>query len=204
MLSQANIKMSAIEKTIMALSSALYDSTINDLLDKNELRDALSDGQLISKAWLIEQFSVYIKNAPRVAICAGWFGFLARALYESDPHLHITSLDLNTKATQIAGFLLHNRGRALTQNIMSCDYSQFDCVINTSLEHIPSTQSWMNCLKSNCFVIVQSNNATYISEHINCHTSLQNLVDDLNLTKVLFAGQLNFKMYDRFMVIGQK
>ena len=49
------IQLSPIERTIVGLAGIMYDAEINVLIEKNELRDILSSGQLASKSWLLQQ-----------------------------------------------------------------------------------------------------------------------------------------------------
>lgn len=195
--------LSPIERAIISITSALYDNQINALISKDELRDLFSEGQLVSKSWLLQQISG-LTNIRNILVCGGWFGFLARALWEQNNNLSITSVDTNPIATTVAGHILHNKGAALLADMNQIDYTGFDCVINTSLEHITSTQAWLSLIPPKTTVIVQSNDAFSIKDHINCHKSAEDLLDDLSLQKILFAGALPFSMYTRWMVIGVK
>jgi hypothetical protein len=202
-MNHTDFKLSPIENSIMSMAGILYDEKINQLLFKNELRDVLSSGQLISKFWLLTQFKK-LPNIKNVLICGGWFGLLARILYEDNPQLSITSLDIDARATAIAYQLLLGRGNAITGDMAQFDYTSYDCIINTSLEHIPSTKQWISLIKPGTYCIVQSNNAKTIDGHINCHNSIQHLKDDLKLSEYLYADEIEFPMYTRYMVIGRK
>ena len=195
--------LSPIERTIISTTSALYDNQINALISKEELRDLFSEGQLMSKSWLLQHVSG-LTNIQNIIVCGGWFGFLARALWEQNNSLNVTSIDTNPIATTVAGHILYNKGSALLADMNQIDYSSFDCVVNTSLEHIASTKAWLELIPSQTTVVVQSNDAFYIKDHVNCHKSVEELVEELSLQKILFAGALPFPMYKRLMVIGVK
>ena len=192
-----------IERAIISTTSALYDSQINALISKDELRDLFSEGQIASKSWLLHHISS-LTDIKNVIVCGGWFGFLARALWEQNNLLNVTSIDANSTATKVAGHILHNKGTALLADMNQINYANFDCVINTSLEHINSTEDWLAQIPPKTTIIAQSNDAFSIKGHINCHTSVEELVDQLSLKTILFEGKLSFPMYTRFMVIGKK
>lgn len=74
------------------------------------LRDAYSQGQILSKNWLMKELKKIIED-PRdttidlgtVFLCAGWYGTLAVMLYESEiPITKIRSFDLDDEAWAIA------------------------------------------------------------------------------------------------------
>lgn len=171
----------------------------------------LSSGQLMSKKWLIEEFAEKLEGhiddmkIDQVAVVGGWVGILAAALSNLADWVKVDSLDLCPKATEVAGHTLSKyRGEALLGDMYDFDYSPYQCVVNTSAEHIPDLPNWVGLLAPGTFVVVQSNNARHVPEHCNCVDSADELKALLGLSEVMYAGELEFPMYTRYMIIGRK
>ena len=197
------IKLSAIDSAIIDFTSSLYDPKCFASVTQEEMRDALSSGQLISKQWLLRQLSEIDHDIQRAVVVGGWVGLLATAIEYSNPSLTVDSVDLDEKATMVATSTMGKcKGDAILGNMYEMDYGPYQCVINTSAEHIPDVTEWISLLKPNTLVVVQSNNARHVPDHINCVDSHHELVEMLNLSTVYFAGELVFPMYTRYMVIG--
>jgi hypothetical protein len=204
------IELNAMDLAIVDFTNALYDPYCLELIKKEEIRDALSGGQLISKKWLVEavfQNVLYYKyfKEMKVVVCGGWTGILAQALNHLDPRLIVDSMDLDAMITEFASMtMINSRGKAIQGDMYDFDYAQYQCVVNTSAEHIPDVKEWSSKLASDTFVVVQSNNARHIPEHISCVDSAMELSDKLQLSTILVEEQIEFPMYTRFMVIGKK
>lgn len=197
------IQLSPIERTIVGLAGIMYDAEINVLIEKNELRDILSSGQLASKSWLLQQIKK-IKGIKKILVCGGWFGVLARLIIEDNQELEVHSLDIDPRCHLVASKLLSNGGKSILADMNTFDYNNYDLVINTSLEHLDLSITWLNRLPQNTLCLVQSNNAINIKGHTNCHHSLEHLKQDLKFSQILFTDELVFPMYTRYMIIGIK
>lgn len=197
------IRLSPIEGTIVSLAGIMYDDKINVLIEKNELRDILSSGQLASKIWLLQQIKK-MKGIKKVLVCGGWFGVLARLIIEDNKELEVHSLDIDPRCHFVASKLLLNCGKSILADMNAFDYSEYNFIINTSLEHLVSTSTWIDRIPPNTLCLVQSNNAINIKDHTNCHQSLDHLMQDLKFSKILYADELVFPMYTRYMIIGMK
>ncbi len=197
--------LSPLETSVMALTSALYDPDTFDAISKEEMRDALSDGQLVSKQWLLKA----MKECPQITyknliVVGGWIGLLARALTVQYPNSKVSSADINPGATTVAERVLVNTGTAFTADMYTMDYSPYDMVINTSVEHIPDIKAWSDLIPRNTFIVAQSNSNADIPDHVSVHRNATELRRDLNLGNVLYCEELVFPMYKRFMVLGIK
>jgi len=53
-------------------------------------------------------------------------------------------------------------------------------------------------------VVLHTNDYFDNPQHENCAMDLQQTVDRYKMSKVLYAGELDTEMYNRFMVIGVK
>lgn len=205
------IQLNSIEQAIISFTNGLYSPGALDLVTKEEMRDMLSSGQLMSKKWLLEEFANHLGgelddlNVNQVLVAGGWVGILARAINDLADWISVDSLDLCEKATKVASATLSDcRGTAILGDMYDFDYSPYQCVVNTSAEHIPDLPRWIDLLAPGTFVVVQSNNARHVPDHVACVDSADELKALLGLSEVLYAGELEFPMYTRYMIIGRK
>jgi hypothetical protein len=93
------------------------------------------------------------------------------------------------------------RFRAMTAD-MCAIRSDADVIINTSCEHITQDQYdlWLSGMPYNSLLVLQSNDYD-IPEHVRTASSLEEFKQQCHI-KVLWAGQLELPLYNRFMVIG--
>lgn len=216
-------------QTIINLTNLLYDPNIH--LELNEIRDALSSGQIASKLWLIDELNkLDFKDIKLdMLIVGGWIGLLSNFIFQfyknPDAIQRILSTDLDPRCELIADRLnLQNnidgwKFKAATADMMRLDYnttivnagdppvdfeSRWNVIINTSGEHIDNLTAWSDLIPEGKLMIVQSNNYFNCDGHISCVNSEVELAEKLNLSKILFQGTLPCAVYDRFMVIGIK
>jgi len=172
--------------------------------------DAFWKGQLSSKEWLIDQLRPYVKKRVNIDIHGGWVGVLASMLFQSNiPIENIRSIDIDPSCEPIATMM--NKGeemvgkfRAITGDMCNVQ-SNAEIIINTSCEHITQSdyEVWLNGLRSDSLVVVQSNNYN-IPEHIRTAKSSQEFKEQSKLATVLYSGELELPMYTRYMIIGTK
>lgn len=199
------VKLNTIVSAVISLTSSLYDPICFALISKDELRDAMSSGQLISKQWLLDKLYLIPDDNYNVAVVGGWVGLMARAIAIHNTNMTVDSIDIIDSCTTIARQTLSNtKGKAITSDMYQFDYSPYTCVVNTAAEHIAEIRSWVDLMSPGTYIIVQSNNARHIADHINCVDSAEELKEQLNLSEVYFCDELVFTMYTRYMVIGKK
>lgn len=201
-----NINLSPIDRAIIGFTNALYEPSCMAAVSKEEIRDALSSGQLMSKKWLLDHIVDILPQDShmKVLVAGGWIGLLARAINETDSRFAADSLDLSSASTKVANQVLAGTGVAIHSDMYKFDYKGYDCVVNTSSEHIPNIASWIDLIDAGTILVVQSNNARHVPDHVNCVDSVTELERSLNLSETLFAGELVFPMYTRYMVIGRR
>ena len=192
--------------------------------------DALSEGQIKSKQWLMNELEVLDLPMGTVVVCAGWYGTLSYLLLE-DSKLdieRIVSVDIDPSCEPIAEKLNLEyvvdgwRFKAVTKDIMHIDYksdklemwakgkNEFipvtivpDTIINTSCEHLDHFARWYKKIPKGKLVVLQGNDLE-IPEHVNRFRNLDDFESKTPMSKVLFSGELQFDMYTRFMRIGIK
>jgi hypothetical protein len=174
--------------------------------------DAFWSGQLKSKEWLIRNLTPHVDDFVTVDIHGGWVGVLASLMFQSDigpSYKHIRSVDIDPLCEHTANTMNQDefnsgRFRAVTGNMVDLR-SDTDIIINTSCEHITQDdyELWLSGLKHNALIVLQSNNYD-IPEHIRTADSLTEFVDQSQLSNVLYKGELELPLYNRYMIIGHK
>lgn len=192
-------------------------------------RDAMSQGQLKSKMWAIDELKRLDLDLGTVFLCAGWYGILATLMFEHNLKLEkIRSFDIDPDVRQIAEkFNLpwvqaDWKFKSVYMDIHKMDYVDFEytivksngaafnltdtanTVINTSCEHIEHFDEWYERIPSGMLLVLQSNDFQDVQEHVNTSTDYNNFADKTPMAEVLYGGELNLPAYNRFMRIGRK
>jgi len=200
----------AVVQTLINFTNALYHYGNLERMNKEEIRDMLSSGQIYSKGWLMEELKacqfMFVEDPLvelRAITCGGWVGFLAQLINNACLNIRADTLDLSEDSTTIARSVVVD-GQAILGDMYSFDYAPYDIIINTAAEHIPDVQAWSDSLSKGKILVVQSNDARQIAEHVSCVDSAEELAEKLKLSEVYYSGSKKFSMYTRFMVIGKK
>lgn len=183
--------------------------------------DAFSSGQILSKIWLAERLENVIEyndlSQPRKILClGGWYG-LTNFILRTRNNIKIEkfrSLDIDQEACNIADKINNSwewqqwqfKSICDDANMYSYELEDFDTVINTSVEHIETTD-WFDLIPNGALVALQSNDMPH-EDHAANHHSLKEFVDSFPLNENLFQGEKLFQYTDwsfrRFMIIGIK
>jgi galactitol-specific phosphotransferase system IIB component len=189
------------------IASILYDEVVLKTLPITELRDAISDGQLLSKRWLVEEFKK-VPDLPEglsVLVLGGWIGTLPLLMHASGIKATFTSVDLDDRVNRIAEKLNYDHDfKTMNVDMYNVDYANYDVIINTSSEHIPDIEKWAKKIPKNRIVIVQNNNFLEGAGHVSCVANSDELRQVLGLRKVAYEGTRQFSAYSRYMIIGMK
>jgi len=186
-------------------TGSLYHTPADIQPTYDEFRDMFSKGQVLSKLWAISEFSnTGMKTAiDNVVIVGAWYGTLGLMLNNMYPEYNIKLLDIDKRCV----LLLHNIAngmnniKAITGDMYEYKYTE-DLIINTSCEHIPNLADWLERVPTGTIVILQSNNHTGMSGHINCVNSVSEFKEQANLTNVMYANDFDLGVYTRYMIIG--
>lgn len=218
----------------MAETSALLSSlwTSIERFPSARWPSALSQGQLGSKDWLIEKANrVFAGQSFDTAfVIGGWYGLLP-ALWKTHaecPVHKFRSIDSDESCAEIAETINKRwviadwQFKATTADAYFIDYNhpelhyrkssgeiitlheKPELIINTCCEHLINMSEWLNKVPEGIPLILQSNNLKTDPQHVNCHNSLIEFQNSVNLKDVLYAGELKLENYTRFMVIGYK
>jgi hypothetical protein len=179
-----------------------------------DLSVALNRKQIQSKLFLREHLiDILGGEHDRIWILAGWYGVLAAILF-NDPRFSIGSIvsfDRDERCAPVAmllnrRYVADGRFEARTKDIYDLDYAAqaSSLVINTSCEHLPDVARWLNLLRPGTPVVLQSNNYWREPDHLNCVGSVAEFERQAQLSRVLYAGSIAAKNYQRFMLIGYR
>jgi hypothetical protein len=178
--------------------------------DPKRTLESFWKGQIHSKEWLVKKLGVFVGKPVTIDIFGGWNGVLASLLFHAPyPVKSIQSIDIDPKCEEIANTMnkieyMEGRFKAITADM--CNFnSKADVVINTSCEHITQSHynDWLSCLPNDSLIVLQSNNYQ-IDEHVRIAQSLEEFIEQSNLTRIYNSGVLNLPLYDRYLLIGKQ
>jgi len=183
-----------------------------------DVLECFSQNQYDCKTWLIDclnQYPYHFKNKTKdsidIAVLGGWYGLMAKLISTSfnlKPIDSIYSYDFDPIAKKI-GKTLFPEITFIEKDIADLDLNDkhFSIVINTSCEHIDQSLLYksIDTAPTNTLFVLQSNNMSYVQQHINCVDSLQVFEKqyESRLDKVR-AYELHKEKYTRYMLIGVK
>lgn len=180
---------------------SLYSEDTKNSIELTQIRDAFRSSQIKSKIWLLENLCPYLNHNHKIAILGSWFGFIAACLSNLGFN-HITDIDIDSKVQRLSERLNSSNTyyKRINRDANEIDLTGYEVVINTSAEHMST--KWLENVSNNTLIAIQSNNID-IPEHINLCHNLEQMKEKYQL-KILYSGQLEFKTYNRFQLIGIK
>lgn len=192
----------------------LYDTGYYGVTPE-EIRDALSKGQLTSKMWLAEVLRsvIGVGQYKEILIVGGWIGTLANIIMQYNDNVQrITSIDLNPMCERAARQI--NSGfpgfTAMSGDMYNLNYDNFGgyLIINTSCEHIADVRGWLDLLPKGTLVALQSNNMFGVEGHVNCCNNLTEFTVKCNLDETIYKGSFVTNEhvappFERYMIVGR-
>ena len=168
------------------------------------------------------------KTVTNIVQYGGWYATVAWFILRDHRIKQYLSLDVDDNCVQIADSFNENdyvnswRFKAVTHDVNKIEWTdrKFDInaynavgnavpitvgpqmVINTSCEHM--TDDWFNALPEDMPVCLQTNDYFANEQHINCVSSIDEVLEKYKFKNVSFSGELDTGLYKRFMVIGRK
>lgn len=194
-------------------------------------RDAFSQGQIASKKWLIDSCIHLGLSLGQTWTLCGWVGVLGYLLLMHRDQLKISSVrsfDLDPACAGMADTLnrvyVKNgwqfKASTLNVNCLTYDNCQYqtvkhngtqqtvqesaDTVINTSCDHMTEDRTWWNAIPGGRLVILQNNDWHDNDQHTNTVQTLEQFAQQYDMSQLLYKGQLDCTLYQRFMLIGRK
>lgn len=187
--------------------------------------DAMSLGQLVSKAWLIntlEKYHLTNNSHGKVwAILGGWLCLHAAYLSIRWNPARIYNIDIDPDAVraseEINNHLVRDNWKfkgvvANTQELNTSDLTFTtggehinitpDVVLNTSCEHMDN--HWFHTASNTQLIILQTNDNPDYHGHINPCENIQQAVEMYPMKFIIYAGTMVLPDYKRMMLIGYK
>jgi hypothetical protein len=181
--------------------------------------DAFSSSQIESKIWLAENLEraiehYHLANPLRILLIGGWYGLANLILRTRNkiPVLHVRSIDIDQESCNNADIInecwvsKNWQFKSIVADANKFDCSNFDCIINTVVEHI-ECDDWFENIPAGSLVALQSNNMTH-KDHVNIHSSLSNFDKAYPLKDTFFLKSKDIRYptwsFKRFMKIGLK
>jgi len=196
-----------------------------------DMNDFLSRGQVKSKLWMVTELAKIVEgNLGNVAFYGGWYNFMAHFLYSQFDVNKIYSLDVDSNVVDPSKRLYPKQvkeGRFLpkTVNVSKIkwnnkvatvptnqtdgedpgEYWELDTInmiVNTSCEHM--NNEWYDNLPSGTLVVLQTNDYFDNPQHSNCVKDLEEAKNKYPMQSIMYEGELDTHLYNRFMLIGVK
>ena len=191
---------------------------VSDYPDLN-WKDALSRNQIKSKKWLLNKLSTHLaennnKNIfsaraePTTIVVGGWVGMLPFLASMQELKLgKVVNIDIDSSVHDAASGLNSSFNpfyNNLDKDIRSVDFFAYKnpIVIDTIVEHFKNHGDWIKTLPPGTTVVLQGNNMFDVKDHVNCHSSLSQFVNNCGLSTIHWQGELILYKCNRYMVIG--
>ena len=185
-------------------------------------RDAFSLGQIASKAWLLQTlYPIATKPLDTWVLLGCWIGSLVPFLHQSFIINRIYGIDQDPAAVQLSEEFNRSyvadswKYKGVIDDVSLLDVSnlQFQTsgeliqikpavVINTSCEHMDN--EWFNSADTDQLIVMQTNNSPDFDGHINVCSSVDEMRNRYPMSNTLYAGEIVFPAYTRYMQIGFK
>ena len=198
---------------------------------KANLNDHFSRGQMRSKMWMIDQLNVCLETdyLGMVFHYGGWYATIAKLLFDNFRVKQYFNFELDPQCTQISedfnyeqyqnewnykcitydcGKLIYGPSgdTEFTTTRMDGKVIEFchtpDLIINTSCEHM--NEDWFHNLPDGMLVCLQTNDYFSNEQHVNCVNGLNEAKAKYPLKEILYEGEIETWLYNRFMLIGEK
>jgi len=188
-----------------------------------DMNDFLSRGQVKSKLWLVSELAKCVEGSlGNIVFYGGWYNFIAHMLYDQFDIKKIYSMDLDRNVVLPSEALYQKEcqeGRfiPITYDVNKIKWNgnsmvykhrnveteeKVNMVVNTSCEHMDNT--WFENLPIGTFVVLQTNDYFENVQHSNCCKDLNDAMTKYPMQSVMYQGELDTQLYNRFMLIGVK
>ena len=153
---------------------------------------------------MVDTLTMYKGHFNQVLYLAGWYGL--GPYFLSAFAKKVISVDYDPKAKSFGKRLFPNKIEFVTKNILEYTiYKEYECVILTSCEHLPSAVLSVLIAKipKGTLVCFQSTDYDHPS-HINTHKTVKDLVNEFpSYVDILYADSLQIHACNRHMVIAK-
>tara|TARA_B100001175_G_scaffold315939_1_gene328645 strand:+ start:4335 stop:5381 length:1047 start_codon:yes stop_codon:yes gene_type:complete len=195
------------------------------------LNEHFSRGQMKSKCWMVKQLNEIFPNTylGTVAHYGGWYATVAKNLFEQFKIRKYYNLELDPDCIEISDDFNYTQYqnkwqfKSVQKNVSEIKYKDDnsfdiqiknqqghfvsanvkpDLIINTSCEHM--NEDWFKNLPDGQLLCLQTNDYFSNEQHINCVHGIEEAKAKYPMKEVLYEGEIDTHLYNRFMLIGEK
>jgi len=199
--------------------------------DRANLNEHFSRGQMKSKCWMMEQLcnTLEDKRLGVVVQYGGWYATVAKNVFRDFEVDNYYNIELDENCIDIADdfnykeFSNNWQFKSILGDCSSIVYDEDDTIrlevenrqgkyvpknikpdiiINTSCEHM--NQDWFENLPKGILVCLQTNDYFDNVQHSNCCEDLAAALSKYPMSEVLYSGEIDTHLYNRYMIIGRK
>ncbi len=199
--------------------------------DRANLNEHFSRGQMKSKCWMVEKLAEVFPNAylGNIAHYGGWYATVAKNIFEQFGVKKYLNIELDENCIQIADDFKYEQWRndwqfkSVQHDVNKIVYDETesfrvriqnqngdlvpvtfkpDLIINTSCEHM--NEDWFHNLPKGMLVCLQTNNYFENEQHVNCVEGVEQAKQKYPFSEILYEGEIETHLYNRFMLIGEK
>lgn len=188
-----------------------------------DLGDFLSRGQVKSKIWLATELAKCVEGKlGNVVFYGGWYNFVAYFLFSQFEVDKVYSIDTDPTVIQPTERLYRKEvnegkffaithdvnklkwnGNSMVYNVHHSEHEeQVNMIVNTSCEHM--NNEWYENLPNGTFVVLHTNDYFDNPQHSNCCKDLEEAKNKYPMQSIMYEGELDTELYNRFMLIGVK
>lgn len=181
-----------------------YDNTV-DLYEIESLLNFIDPKQIECKLHLVENLIPYVPNQVfKIIVAGGWYGLLPYLLSQIPFVYKVKNVDEDKRTLEICRLIFPDMN-VQHANIFDMDYRGYHIFASTSVEHFFPEQFKKAVREKEGHQIwaLQSNNWQELDAHINCHESLEHLIDTCGFREVLFSSTKDMGEYERYTLIGR-
>lgn len=181
-----------------------YDNTI-DLYEIETYLNFLDPKQIECKLHLVENLLPFVPaQVFKIIVGGGWYGLLPHLLSQIPFCYKVKNVDEDEKNLIICRRIFPDMNTQCC-NVFDMDYRGYHIFASTSVEHFDPDQFKQAVRSKEKYQIwaLQSNNWEDLHAHINCHESLDHLIDTCGFGEVLFSSTKDMGEYERYTLIGK-
>jgi len=190
----------------------LFKNVITEGRHNPDLLDSYSSNQFKSKEVLINHIKKLniLNNESNISILGSWYGSILIPAFKNVKS--ITLIDLDDKVIRIAKQRLFNHYTNtdfITADVFNLGKHSYrveksNLIINTSCEHMRPMNELKTLKNSKSYFAFQSNNMSYIKDHVNCVNSIEEFKKQMpENSKILIEDHIKDDRGTRFLLIGQ-
>lgn len=183
--------------------NSLYNENSLNATELKEIRDAFRVKQMLGKSHLIDQIQRFVDKSHKILVIGSWIGFTSYSLYKLG-FTNITEIDPDSRLTGISNHLnrFNKSFKHISDDVNNIEISNYDCIINTSCEHILDA-NWFDNILPSATIFLQSTD--YNSwDHVNICDNLEQMICKYPLKTILYSTTLDLQSYRRFTLVGKK